>query len=72
VAEGGHDVPRQRIIDRYEKSLDVLPRLFEFSDKIILYDNSQEKVRPFLIKEDGQIKIIDDVPAWAERCVKGT
>ena len=66
VSEGGHNVSKRKIVGRYKKVLCVLPELLKFSDKIILYDNSQEKMRPFLIKEEGQIKIIDNVPKWAK------
>lgn len=66
VAEGGHDVPKQRILERYRKSLAILPELLKFSDKAILYDNSQNKLRPFLGKEKEQIKIFSEVPKWAD------
>lgn len=66
VAEGGHDVPKQKILDRYVKSLAVLPELLRFSDKAILYDNSQQSLRPFLGKEENQIKVFSEVPEWAQ------
>jgi len=66
VSEGGHDIPRHRIFERYDKSLAILPKLLHFACKAILYDNSQEKLRAFLVKEDNQIKIIDELPKWAE------
>jgi len=66
VKEGGHDVPRDLVIGRYAISLAVMKELIEFSDKAIVYDNSDKSIRPFLIKEDNQIKIIDSVPDWAE------
>ena len=72
VSEGGHDVPKQRIIDRYAKSLAVLPELLDFSDKAILYDNSHETMRAFLAKENGQIKVIGNVPHWAEKLISAS
>lgn len=67
VSEGGHDVPKDKIIERYEKTLAILPSLVEFVDKAIIYDNSMEKFRPFLVKENGQIKITDASPQWAKQ-----
>ena len=66
VAQGGHDVPKQKIIDRYAQTLAILPSLLEFVDEAILYDNSQDKFRPFLVKENGEIKVTNDLPKWAE------
>ena len=69
VSEGGHDVPRQKIISRYKETLEILPQLIKFVDTAILYDNSNETLQSFLIKEDNQIKIISEIPKWAEKVV---
>ena len=70
MSEGGHDVPRQKIIERYHETLGILPRLIQFADTVILYDNSHEVLNSFLIKEDNQIKIIGTVPNWATEIIK--
>jgi len=67
VNEGGHDVPKQRIIERYSKSLAILPELLRCVDEAILYDNSEMGLRPFLVKENNQIKITSPLPEWAKR-----
>jgi len=67
VSEGGHNVPVKRIIERREKTLSMLPQLLQFTDEAILYDNSEEKLFAFLVKEDNQIKIIDSAPMWAKQ-----
>ena len=67
VTEGGHDVPKDKIIERYSKSLAILPELLGFVDNAIVYDNSLESLRAFLVKENGEIKIIDTPPQWAKR-----
>lgn len=56
VADGGHDVPEEKIRTRYVRCLEILPRLIDVCDKIAVYDNSD---RPALIfsKEDGRSKI---------------
>ena len=65
VTEGGHDVPKNLVIERYSKSLAVLDKLIDFSDEATVYDNTDKVIRPFLIKENNQIKLIDAVPLWA-------
>ena len=69
VKQGGHDVPKDKIISRYEKSLLILPKLIEFSTKAFIYDNSKEKLRPFLVKENNQIKTIGTIPEWAKELI---
>ena len=69
VNEGGHDVPKQKIIKRYSETLSILPQIIKFADTVILYDNSKETLKSFLIKEDNQIKVIGTVPSWATRII---
>ncbi len=47
VAEGGHDVPRDKIISRYERALKLVKDVVAVSDVCHIYDNSEE--RPFRI-----------------------
>ena len=65
VREGGHDVPREKIIERYDLTTAILPRLIDFADNAIVYDNSGAKLNFFLIKENNEIKILDGAPDWA-------
>jgi len=46
VRDGGHDVPEEKIRSRYVKALELLPRIIDTCDKILIYDNS---VMPSLI-----------------------
>lgn len=66
VRQGGHDVPRDKIIERYNLSTAILPRLIEFADNAIIYDNST-KLQSFLIKENNEIKTIGETPQWATK-----
>lgn len=43
--EGGHDVPRESIITRYYRALDLLPELVSLCDIIHIYDNTEEPFR---------------------------
>lgn len=44
---GGHNVPKEKIISRYEKSLALLPKLIEISDICHIYDNTDVPFRIF-------------------------
>lgn len=45
VALGGHDVVREKIIERYYKSLNNIKRLMEICDILHVYDNTIEPIR---------------------------
>lgn len=47
VEEGGHDVPEDKIISRYEKALKLVSEVVAVSDICHIYDNSEAK--PFRI-----------------------
>ncbi len=65
VSEGGHDVPTDRLKDRYYKSLENLKPLYETSDEIYIYDNT---VKPRLVaaKIDDANYIAENAPDWAK------
>ena len=41
-ANGGHDVPSEKVISRYNKALQLIPELVKISDICHIYDNSLE------------------------------
>lgn len=45
VMKGGHDVPKDKIISRYQKSIDNLKELIKLSDICNVYDNSNSAVK---------------------------
>lgn len=57
VAKGGHDAPRDKIVERRQRSLAQLPWFLAQADEAWLFDNSGE--RPQLIgdKSGGNIKL---------------
>jgi predicted ABC-type ATPase len=67
VAQGGHDVPANKIIERYPRVMNNLRRALVEVTHVHVYDNSDLK-RPYrlvAVKEDGQkIELHDPVPAW--------
>lgn len=52
VSEGGHDVPVDKIISRYQKSLALLPELVAVCDILNVYDNTMVPTRIFKKKKD--------------------
>ena len=44
---GGHDVPKEKILSRYDKALKLIPELLELCDICHIYDNSDVPQRIF-------------------------
>lgn len=70
VALGGHDVPTDRIVSRYEKSLAGLAEAVVVADFARVWDNSDSR-RPFRVvadrDPDGLVLRGEGAPAWARR-----
>jgi predicted ABC-type ATPase len=75
VASGGHDVPEDRIVARYHRTIALLPSAMLASDRAVLFDNSiasnaDEKMRLRPVLEStffkGCLKILPlpPVPLW--------
>lgn len=50
VDDGGHDVPPDKVISRYERSMNYLYPIFEIADYMSVYDNSGEMSLPVFYK----------------------
>ncbi len=48
VSEGGHDVPEDRIIARYHRTLALMPEAIGLADRALLFDNSDSDAGPML------------------------
>ena len=63
VAEGGHDVPVEKIIERYDKALAQVCNVVEIADICHIYDNSTEQ--PFRIfKKRKSEEFYDACEEW--------
>ncbi len=60
VAKGGHDVPTDRIIARYGRSLDQLPWFLEQADQATIFDNSEASPQLIGRKRSGTITLDPD------------
>jgi predicted ABC-type ATPase len=65
VEQGGHDVPAEKIVSRYVRSLAHLPGAIRQSSRAFLFDNSARDHRLVAEFENGKAVILDrDLPAW--------
>lgn len=73
TAKGGHDVPRDRLPSRYERSLKNLQEALAFVPVVKLYDNSlaDEPFRQVATFQNGTIttRMKGRVPTWARDVV---
>ena len=73
VALGGHDVPEDKIIKRYNDSLDVLASIIPLCHRVYLFDNSSEErsIEPVAeIDESGSLYLkAEQLPWWVEEYV---
>ena len=78
VAHGGHDIPEEKIRERWNRSRENLIRLLPLIDRLRVYDNSTDadpaegqRPRPVLLLEMKQGKItapadLSGAPDWAK------
>jgi predicted ABC-type ATPase len=55
VAKGGHDVPKNKVVERRERSLAQLPWFLEQADQAWLFDNSEASPRLIGTKSKGVV-----------------
>lgn len=64
IQEGSHTIPKEKIIDRYYKSLKNLKTVFEISDTFMVFDNSDDKSLLKIYKEGKHIYFAEVLPVW--------
>ena len=72
VNQGGHDVPADKIVTRYERSLDLLLQAVRHSNRAYLFDNSCEGGQRLLVAEvnDGFLELRrDPMPRWFQKAI---
>ena len=75
VESGGHDVPEEKIRDRYFRTMGNLYAAFRLSDRAYLFDNSKEKTNGsfdlFAEKNGDRIYLSDSnsVPQWFDEFI---
>lgn len=67
VRMGGHDVPAEKIRERYYRTMDLLIDAIHLSDKVYIFDNSYSEPKLFARVENDMLSIneeVDFVPTW--------
>ena len=76
VMEGGHDVPIQKIISRYEKAIVNAVKVMRFADRVYFYDNSVDNQNAQLLfrTAEGHFakRYTDSIPEWANKILQQT
>jgi predicted ABC-type ATPase len=69
VKLGGHDVPREDILRRYDRSLANLNKAAKIVDELILYDNSTSAGHQLLatIEGDRTVAYVLELPSWVAK-----
>lgn len=57
VKNGGHDVPKDKIISRYYKSLNNISKIIQIADVVWVVDNSTEKAELIIYSKENRISI---------------
>jgi predicted ABC-type ATPase len=73
VLEGGHTVPIEKIISRYERAMTNLTDAIAIADRVYLYDNSVDEQFARLIArtQDGALrKIYGALPPWVAEALE--
>lgn len=73
VREGGHDVPEDKILTRYERNQPLIRQAVLIADKAFVYDNSSLNTPPslFMSLSNGRIeKTSKTIPKWAQELYK--
>ena len=71
VSQGGHDVPQDKTISRYYKSIENAKPLFAFADDILIFDNSIDNKSPELCYYKGKSVIFksDNIVNWIDKII---
>jgi predicted ABC-type ATPase len=70
---GGHDVPEDKIVSRYARSLDLLLEAVKSTNRAYLFDNSREGSERLWVAEITEGKELelkcDPMPLWFQQAV---
>ncbi len=70
VQMGGHDIPVEDIIRRYDRSQKNLREASKLADHVVLWDNTYAARDLVEILNGELVFVTTDLPVWAERFVE--
>ena len=73
VKMGGHSVPEDKIVSRYERSLELLVEAIRHTNRAYIFDNSKHQHIWLAEITDGKVLgvKVDHMPAWFRKIVQG-
>ena len=72
VLEGGHDVPADKIIERYHRCLDNVAPALPFLNRAYFFDNTKTDIRFIAEADEGKWKFYTTaLPEWFTKAVLG-
>ena len=71
VKMGGHSVPEDKIVSRYQRSLNLLREAIQFTNRAYIFDNSTHEYIWLAEITDGHLLEMktDQVPAWFRKAL---
>lgn len=71
VAKGGHPVDEQKIRERYNRSMELIPDMIPYCHRCYFIDNSGEEYRLIVELEEAKTLTIhsDEIPGWVDTYV---
>ena len=71
VRQGGHDVPTDKIVSQYERTMNFLLDAIKLVDRAYLFDNSSTHPKLFAISQNNTISLTnpDYFPTWFQKYV---
>jgi predicted ABC-type ATPase len=70
VLAGGHDVPTDKVVERYYRSLALLPLAIEIADRITIIDNTEIPRECATGKQGAVQQTANDSPDWVVAAVR--
>jgi predicted ABC-type ATPase len=65
VELGGHDVPADKIVERYKRTMGLLLETIKLVDRAYFFDNSSDRMQFFAIYQNKQVTYEEDcIPVW--------
>ncbi len=68
VLQGGHDVPNEKLAERFPRTLLNLGRAIRALPHVLVFDNSDLKLAEF--ERGAQILMVKPTPAWLRRALR--
>ena len=69
VKKGGHAIPKEKIVSRYYRSLELLSEAVKYSSRAYIFDNSSQE-RLWIAQVDNAKEVLfksEIIPVWVDK-----